>query len=270
MSELQLIIPSYKRVRNQKTYACLPTKYQARVQFVVRPEEVDAFRTLYPKNTMHCLPKRVSNFGQTKQWILETFRNHRVFVMDDNLTKFRTIQREGDKWVRRGLSEQEFDMLFERINHYLDHYVHGGIMLDRVSPPKGKPHNENSRIMTNVFADFSRWPLDLRFDDHESCICAEDFYINLQLLTRGYPNVVITNIVVDKTMREPGGCNTYRTVANHNRSNEALHRAFPTFTRLRRRSLKQGKWKGCEVCAITCFWKKALKSGLQHKTTPPH
>ncbi len=259
-SGLNLIIPTYGRLNNQKTFNCLPVKYQRQVIFVIRPEEFDAFKKTYPHNIIHCLPHSVKNFAATKQWIKNTFRKSCVFIMDDNINSFHTIEKNGDKFERNPLTDTQFNALFIRITEYLKTYAHGGLILDKVSPPKGTSEMINSRIMTNIFADFSKWPDDVNFDDHPSCVAAEDFYTNLCLLTRGFQNVVISDIGVTKTMREKGGCNTYRNVDNHNKSMEALHARFPDVTKLKLKILTTGQWKGQEVYGITCLWKKAYRS----------
>lgn len=263
---LQLVIPTYKRKNSQKTYESLPCKYKRQVQFVVREEEYDFFVQHYPDNVTHKLPKDVTNIAQTRQWITLFYNKDKVFVMDDNLTSFSSIRRNRFKentFVRAKLTEKEFDQLFERITRLLDTYVHGGIILDKISPPKGTSQVINSRIMTNIFADFSKWPSDVRYDDPKDFFFAtSDFYVNLALLTRGFPNVVITDVGVTKKMRDAGGCNSARTPENHNKSMVALNKMFPAFTKLKEKNMSSGPWKGKMVLGITCYWKKAFNKEL--------
>ena len=263
--KLNIIIPTYGRLGTQKTYESLPEKYQKQVHFVVRPEEYAAFQARYSDCVIRCLPSTVKNFAQTKEWILNHYRSEKVWILDDGFTKFHAIRRntngENPRWIRIPLLEPQFDELIDRITKLLDEYIHGAVQLDYVSPPTGKAEDTNSRLMTNLFADFSKWPEDVSFvANYDACLTAEDFYVNLWLLSRGFANVVITDIGVYKKMREPGGCNTYRTVENHNRSCEALHAAFPNFTRLRKKKPNRGPWSGKEVYAVTCYWKKAFRS----------
>jgi hypothetical protein len=258
MDELLLIIPTYKRVNKQLTYNSIPIKYQNKIIFVVRQEEYIEMQIKYPDNTIYCLPAEVNNIATTRQFIFDTFKQ-KIWMLDDNINKFIKLVKVEDKYKRTELTEQEFDNLIVRIKNYLQTYIHGGVQLTGISPPTGKKVNVNGRIMTNIFADFSKWPKNITYNGCDTC---EDFYVNLQLLTKGYANVVIEDINVCKQMRIPGGCNSYRTSTKHNRSLIQLHNLYPQYTRLTKKIKKTGPWKNEEVYSITIYWKKAFKKSI--------
>ncbi len=265
--DLKLIIPTYGRKETQKTHDCLPSKYQPLVHFIVREEEYVFFSKKYPENKIHRLPKTVKNFANTKQWIREYFTNDRVFILDDNLKYIRKVVERDGKWLRVDLTERDFDELIVRIQKYLDDFVHGALVIDKSigAHQYDSSHYMNGRIMTNIFADFGRWPKDVKFDDHLCCLTAEDYYVNLSLISRGFANVIITDVCVTKTMREKGGCNTYRTLENHNASCLALKEQFPSFVMIKKTTVKQGAWKDKEMLTTVCYWKKAFKAWANDK-----
>ena len=260
--DLKIIIPTYGRQGNQKTYACLPPKYQNLVHFIVRDEEYGFFSKSYPQNKIHRLPKAVENIANTRQWIRDKFTNDRVIVFDDNLKYIRKVVEQDGKWLRIDLTEVDFDNLVTRIHDHLDTYVHGALVFDKSIGPNqyGTTHYINGRVITNIFADFSRWPKDVKYDDDPRFCCGSDTYITLALISRGFANVIITNYCVSKTYREQGGCNTYRTIEKHNTSCEALKELFPQFVTLKSGVIKQGIWKGQVMLTTICHWKKAYKA----------
>lgn len=262
MPAVKFIIPTYKRVKQQLTYKAIPDKYKNDIIFVVREEEYEDMKKEYPNNQVLKLSSNVDNISKTRQWILDKFRQDKVWMLDDNISSFIKVVKVNDKHKKEQLTIEEFDNLLNRINELLNNYVHGALTVAGISMPYHKPLNINSRIMANIFADFSKWPLDVRYDD---CDTSEDFYVNLQLLTRGYQNAVIEDNNICKLARQKGGCNSYRDPTYHNTQLKKLNSLYPNFTKLSTKINKSGSWKGKEVCKITCYWKKAYLSTIKDK-----
>ena len=90
---------------------------------------------------------------------------------------------------------------------------------------------------------------------------AEDFYVNLQLLTKGKKNRVIYKYTTDPgNSNADGGCSTYRDIEFHNRACNKLAEKFPDYVTVKMKVLKTGPWKGLEKASLNCRWKDAYKS----------
>ena len=97
--------------------------------------------------------------------------------------------------------------------------------------------------------------------DWTGCCGAEDFYVNLQLLTRGFENRVWFKYVVSPAdTNAPGGCSTYRDIKYHNTAMEELKNKYNDYVLLREKVQQTGPWKGQVKLAATISWKKAYES----------
>ena len=73
---------------------------------------------------------------------------------------------------------------------------------------------------------------------------AEDFYVNLQLLTKGMSNKVwYKYVVAPSDTNTEGGCSEYRDIEYHNKSMRDLHSKFPQYVILKEKKQKSGPWK---------------------------
>ena len=89
----------------------------------------------------------------------------------------------------------------------------------------------------------------------------EDFYVTLQLLTNGYQNVIFNHARVNPSATNAkGGCETYRTIENHNRGQEILAEKFPDFVEVYEKEQTTGPWKGMKKKALKIKWKQAYES----------
>ena len=115
--------------------------------------------------------------------------------------------------------------------------------------------------MTNKYYDgivISRIWKDI---DWEGCCGAEDFYVNLQLLTKGYPNRVWYEFVVDAGQsHKDGGCSDYRDAEYHNKSCIELQKHFPNFIKIKYKPNTSKNMKGIMLAHSQVQWKKAYQS----------
>jgi len=257
--DIKIVIPTLERVNNQITYNNLPLKYKKNVYFVIREHETKEITEKYKEAIVLTLPKDVKQgLGPTRSWFMNFFKNDRIIVFDDDLN-FLKVNFENEKFKKTKL--ENFDDLFNLILKKMNEgFVHGGLG-NTISPPSLKyyPFNINGRIMTNVFYDCSKLPMNI---DYGRCLASEDFDANLQLLKLGYKNVIFNNYIVFEKPYADGGCSLYRTLEFHNNSQKMLEKLHPKFVKLKERIVKKGKWKGLTKINVMIYWKKAYKSSL--------
>ena len=85
---MNLLIPTYRRPNDQKTWHTLAPELREFVTFVVRPDEADHFRKTYaPSKVVETAP-HVHDFSTTLQFVFDTFADRRFIYMDDDLQAF--------------------------------------------------------------------------------------------------------------------------------------------------------------------------------------
>ena len=262
---INIIIPTFRRLNNQKTLNSIPEKFREHATLVVQPQEADATR----KAHSNIWVTEGDNIGIAKtreqisyEWGVK--RKSRFWVIDDDCAFHKnhpiaTFEKDG-KVRKKPITEITFGEMLSDIEQAIDAgFVHGGIGTT-INNPVGKyPHIDNSRIISNVWYDGDMlcdeipkidWLLD----------GAEDYYVNLQLLTKGYANRIIYKYVVDPGLSQAeGGCSIYRDIEFHNKACRKLNKKFPEFVSLKEKQTKSGPWKGIIKLGINGKWKKAYK-----------
>jgi hypothetical protein len=93
----------------------------------------------------------------------------------------------------------------------------------------------------------------------------DDFNMTLQLLTKGYTNVIS---LVYRASPAPsnarGGASTWRTLETQNASAHKMKELFPDFVTVREKDTWQGM--AGQMFDITAKWKKALEYGKLMRT----
>lgn len=256
-----IIIPTLGRMDKQITYNNLPKKYQDKVTFVVQAHELEEMRERYGSAVVG-LPDSITRIAPTREWIFNTYRESRHMVFDDDLDFVvkEPNEGEGTKWLSRRFTDQDFDDAFDLMNQWMDEgIVYGGLLPAWVIPDVRQwPVRECQRIMTNVFYDGPNVPDGIEWN---RVAAAEDFDVNLQLLTKGFKNRISAKYMVtcSETNAE-GGCSTWRTLEVHNEAQRKLAELWPDFVKVREKEVPNGPWKGQIKLATTIQHKKAYES----------
>jgi len=87
----------------------------------------------------------------------------------------------------------------------------------------------------------------------------EDMDYTLQLLRKGFPNIVFFNLCVDQKYNSPGGASLERTVESSNADAEKLATLHPGFVRITEKKYKSSLPRK----EVVCSWKKAFKSATE-------
>lgn len=260
---LEIIIPTLGRCDNQITLSSLPDKWKKKTTLVVQEHEYDYMLSKYGSIcSVWKLPPGTKGIAWTRKHIADNWKSKNIFVMDDDL-KFVQLKPSGEKFVGSNPTEEEFDFVMsEVLRHMSEGIVHGGFTVNN-TPPVDTPYNYNSRIWTNVF--YSKdFPVDQINFGTDYVLMPEDFYVNLQLLTKGYKNVLFNHFRVSPSATNAkGGCAEFRTIENHNRGQEILAELFPQFVTVTSKVQSTGPWAGKEKKALSVQWKKAFDSSQQ-------
>ena len=264
---INIIIPTFRRLHNGPvTFTSIPEKYREQTTLVVQPQEEEEARKVHSNIWV----TDGDNIGIAKtreqisyEWGIK--RQSRFWVIDDDSDFFMNTPKSDfettGKVQKSSITEETFGQMLSDINDAIDAgFTHGGIGTT-INNPVGKyPHIDNSRIISNVWYDGVAltkviptidWSLD----------GAEDYHVNLQLLTRGYANRIIYKYVVNPGVSQAdGGCSEYRDIEFHNNACRKLASAFPEFVSLKEKETKSGPWKGITKLGINGKWKKAYQS----------
>lgn len=263
---IEFIIPTLARIDKQITLKNIPEKYHADyVTLVVQEQEYDEVVSKYPNVNVWKLPAGTNGLAITRALIAEKWKGKRYFCADDDL-KFLRIDLETMK-EKKGYNDDDFDDMVREIEEKMDEgYIHGGLSVHN-TPPTDERFNFCSRIWTNVWYS-EKCPVDdiTWYVDNKQC--AQDFFVNLQLLTKGYPNVCHNHFRVrTSATNAKGGVEVYRTIEWHNKWQQFLGETFPDFVEVYEKVQTSGPWAGLPKKAVRIKWKKAYESSQRNETS---
>ena len=172
----RIYIPTYGRVGKQKTYDNLPDKWKEKTYLVVSPDEIHS-----GYQTISC-PIQGKGIAPVRKWIAEHGKEKRYAVLDDDIEFVYTRRENEDGPSNKSLTNQQFDDMFNTMNNWIDEgYIHVACDVCWNPPTRNLEYKVNSRITNNIFYDGTKLPIEKI--DWTSLDIAEDYYVNLQLLT---------------------------------------------------------------------------------------
>ena len=277
-----IYIPTYRRTQRQLTWDNLPNKWKDRALLVIAEDEYDILSKNYP--VVVCphqgkAPegKDMQEYGlsPTRKWVAYHAGPIKYAFLDDDINEFvytaRPSERNNYRLVNSPFGmrntepgfEDKFDEMMETLDSWLNEYAMCGLEVTW-NPPFEVDYKDCWRQTTNHFINGSIFPNDEI--DFTSLTCAQDYYILLQCLTKGYANRVSLRYRVRPALTQAsGGCAEYRTLDTHNTSMKKLHEAFPEFVTLKEKVAKGGSWGGLVKLAAVIQWKKAFQSSQKNK-----
>lgn len=278
----RIYIPTYRRINKQTTYDNLPKHWQEKTVLVVCQDEYDELSKKYNCVVCPCQGKEPPGedplkygLSPTRLWIAKHAGQIKYGVLDDDIMEFVYTRRPSEpdshkltntvfsiKRLTEGY-EHVFDEMMKTLDEWLDEFVTVGLEVTW-NPPFDTDYKDCWRQTTNHFFNGKTLPVD--DIDFTSLKCAQDYYILLQLLTKGYKNRVSMRYRVRPALTQAsGGCAEYRTFDVHNNAMKQLRDAFPEFVKLKEKIAKNGKWGGAPKLAANIQWKKAWKSSQEEK-----
>lgn len=257
---MKIFIPTYGRSERQNTFKNLPKEIQKRVTLVVQHRE----RDLYPGYKIEVLPPKVQTIAPTREYIAKVLVNKRdKFVMLDDDLRFdhRRMDEKGKFYVA---TDKQVIKLFDKIEKSLDDYAHVGVLAREGGNRVLKSTVECARMMRVLaFRAEVLWKEDIKFYRGPKYITfsMEDFDVILQLLRKGYPNLVLCEWVNGQgSSNASGGCSHFRTIQVHNENAQMLVDLHKPFVKLVEKTTKTAWGVGTVRKDVAVQWKKAYES----------
>ncbi len=193
---MKVIIPTWGRPNSQPTYDLFEEAEMEPVLAVDNPEHAGGRRHVV-------IPHE--NIGEARQGILDMFPG-KVFMIDDDI-KFYTYNQELDKHVR--VDYTCMYSLYVHVFENLEEYAHIGFPDRFMVHTRTRPYENNKRYLKAVGLNSELFPEP---PPRYRLPVSEDIDFNLQLMTRGFPNLILTEWAVDDNAQyADGGCQRYRT-----------------------------------------------------------
>jgi len=254
---MQIFIPTYGRHQRQHTYNHLPESIRRNVTLVVQYSERDLYSQY--KN-VRVLPRDIHTISPTRQYIASNLvgRTGKFVMLDDDLRfDYRRMDEPGKFYVA---TDKQILQLFSEIEKQLDRYSHVGVLCREGGNRVENDTKECSRMMRVLaYRADTLWRENIKFD---RLPLQEDFDVTLQLLRKGYKNLVLCKWVNGQgTSGAKGGCSHFRTLELHNENAKKLAELHKPFVKLVEKTTK-GAWGGATRLDVMVQWKKAFESSI--------
>jgi len=263
----KIYIPTLGRHNDQDTWDNMPSFVRDITVLVVQPHE----EHLHGDKPILVLPEDNYGITKTRRWIYDHSGDIEYGVFDDDL---RWVDRNPGygiemtkevadaSWLikkKQPMTEDDWIFYLEKTSEWLNgDFAFAGSRLGNMPPYKWHDgYYDNTSIFCAYFFNGKKLPLSSKLD--WSLDLAEDAHLVLQLLERGLSNRVWDKFVVLSDQFQDGGCNTFRTIHDTNRSHEQLIEKHPKYVKW------SGKTKmidGIEMKKVSVRWGQAYKEGL--------
>jgi hypothetical protein len=209
---MRIIIPTRGRVNEQRTLLSLPRELRKQTTIVCPKQEEVRLRCLDDDVEVVAQPDPDWKIAQKRKWIMEEWLRRgyeKILMFDDDLC-FATRISETDRRLREIHGEElgaEIQRLADKLGPEFPHVGFGA---------RQGSHNVESGWKTPARMMYSLGyylPIVVKECELGRIETREDMDINLQLLRKGYPNVVWQTTVNDQRKYDaPGGCTNERTI----------------------------------------------------------
>jgi hypothetical protein len=251
---IDLYIPTYGRVGRQATWEALPESWRDRTMLVCVPEEAAALQASTGA-TVHVAPVR--GISATRQWIFRHHPGDKLLMFDDDL-KFAT-RRHDDLTKFRPSSAADVEEMLNLLWGGLDDAHVVGLASRGGANRETAPWRVNQRLF-DVMGFRMDTVREEGFRYRQQFM--EDFDLQLQFLTHGYPTLMLNSYTKDDFgSNTDGGCSTYRTGVGQMKASLELWENWPNFVGIRK---VKSTWDTIgERYDVTVYWSKAFKAGQQ-------
>lgn len=264
---MRIFIPTAGRLNLQKTAERLGPTINRRfgTTLVCPPEEVKDLKKKYALNLeLSVIGCKEQGISATRAWIMKEARKGQdniILMLDDDLPTWR--QRSKEPWVKgvdvkyTKATQQEIEDGLATFEKLMQGYAHGSIghaLFCQTQPPL----NYNGRMLRALGYNLEMYPKDIK----GRVQVMEDFDVQLQLLTRGFSNIIYNGVVQDQHQNNSvGGCSTYRTSEVQARASHDLADLWPQYVTVVTRAPKR-EWVGMgDRTDVRVNWRAAAKAG---------
>ena len=273
---MQIAIPTYFREDNQKCYNAMPPEIQARVALVTHSGRAGILRQHQPN-------ARIIDLGETDGIadVREKLVTHfwcgggdgggagfdKVMIIDDSCT----FKKRDENMKLVNMTLQDWEDMFDMVEKNLDVYPMVGISdqggNNRVPEDIKEIGRAYSCYGVNMQClDENNVHFDGMYRKNKEIKLYEDFYLILDMLTKGMKNAIIYKYAFNHPHGKPGGNSTVRTNELQKKCLLALASEFPGLVKLTKKddpSWKAGlddkedfRWE----CVIS--WQEAYARGV--------
>jgi len=257
---MRIYIPTKGRTHKQVTLSNLPRSFREQVTIVCPEKEALWHQRSYPTCEVLVQPDPKMGISEKRKWIVDTTPYERIVMLDDDL-RF-AVRREDDPGKFRPAVEKDIIVAFSTLDAILDGQTphagfaaRGGSIGESAKKGGWQEGKRQMYVLGYHIPTVREHAVFGRLSTHE------DMDVTLQLLTKGFPNLVNFTFVVDQKFGNPGGCTDERTVEINNADSLALAALHPGFVRTTKKEYT-GSTPRVEV---VCAWVKALEYGLSFR-----
>lgn len=255
---MNIIIPTRGRIGKQTTFESLPAELLSEVTFICPSAEVEALARSYSEYgaSFMAQPEHIQNIAEKRKWIVETCQTESLVMLDDDL-RF-AYRREDDPSKFLKATDDQIVQGFRELEGYLsEDFPHGGFTArgGSINASAKKGGWQFGKRMMYVLG--YHVPTVLKNAEFGRVATHEDMDICLQLLTKGFPNIVNFSLVVDQKFGNPGGCEDERTVESNNRDVMRLAELHPNLVRI----VEKEYISSTSRLEVVCSWQRAWLDG---------
>jgi hypothetical protein len=238
----------------------LTPRWRQDTVFVVDDQDAKEFAALpeYKGIDFWVRPDSVKGIAKKRAWILENILEDKIVMMDDDLS-FEVRDADNPDSKTRAASPEDLEYWLEELSTKLDSYAHAGLSVRRHNDklPAGWFENSRMQCILGYRPEIMRRHCELGRIEFR-----EDFDYTLQLLKKGFPNTICSEILFSQKYNAPGGISTYRTLEYNNEQALMLEQLHPGIVKAVQRKYK-GKDEMAQRIEVICYWKKAYEEGLE-------
>lgn len=244
---MRIYIPTRGRVGKQITLRSLPESLRRRTWLVVPTEEAG----VHAHENILVQPPSIRSIAEKRAWIMKQAHKtgiEKLTMLDDDMGFY---ARGPKGLLKEYATDKVVEDLFKWIEDQLDDFAHVGI-----SSRMGNNHvEEDFKTTTRMMHSLSYYlPVAMAHVKFNRVAFREDFDYTLQLLRKGYDNIVRYDVcVAPGTYGAKGGCFDERTVEKSNREAELLATLHPGLVKV-----VDKDYKGVPRKEVMVQWKKSL------------
>lgn len=184
---------------------------------------------------------------------------HDRFIMIDDDLRFYHRTSMTDFRLTKNTPEQTVSAI-NLLAEYLVKYAHGSIDIRQGNNSRNNEKKYPVKVIGRMLRVLGYQTVPFLASIHGRVPVMEDFDVTLQLLRRGYPNIILTDQVQDQQQTQlPGGCSDYRDHAKQEAAAHELKRLHPAFVELVEKNNSTGGAFGKRT-DVRISWEGALKS----------
>ena len=231
----KIYIPTFRRVESQITFDSLPDKYKEKTILVVQERE----RPLHKHDVEYLVVGDNIGIAKTRKKIIDHAGKSRFCLYDDDVKFYRRnikyLMKENwldsdMKGVKRPMSEDDFDEMFDIFNSWMDNeniiqIGHRSAML----PPSWRFYTDFTDVYSGYMingVELSKFVDDV---DWTYVRVGEDSMMSLEFLLRGYKIRRSELFCIQPKWWQEGGCSEWRDAKLHNEEHKKLMDKYPKY-----------------------------------------